>query len=376
MEVFLGERRPQAFRERCRESLAEAKGILDGIMGHRGSRGPADTLLPLNRLSMLVGNLWNVISLLRSVHPAAEVRAAAEESEKEVARFDNELSLNRGLYEAVSRCDASSLDPAGRRMLRHVLRDFHRAGVDRDDATRERVRALREELVAIGQEFLRNISSDVRAVELDGPAELEGLPEDYIHKHRPGLDGRIRITTDYPDYNPYMSYARSSRRRRELYVEFRKRACPANVDVLGSLIRKRHELAALLGYPSWAAYAVEDKMIKTPEAIAGFIERVSGIAAARACEEYAALLAEKRRHEAAAEEVHDWEKSFYEEVLRVECFRIDSRELRPYLSYGAIKDGILAMAADLFGIEFRPAPAARRWHPDVEVLDVYEGTSR
>ena len=87
---------------------------------------------------------------------------------------------------------------------------------------------LREELVAIGQDFLRNIVSDVRSIELRDASELEGLPEDYIQKRLPAAGGPIQITTDYPDYNPFMSYARSASRRGD---ELRRRgACSGRLE--------------------------------------------------------------------------------------------------------------------------------------------------
>jgi thimet oligopeptidase len=360
----------QDLKERCRAELSALRAKLEGVL--LGSRDTAGTLVPLDDLNWALGRIWNLVGFLRCVHPDVATRAAAEEGEQEIARFANEVALNRDLFEAVGACDVSGLDHVGRRMVSHVLRDFRRAGVDRDAATRERVRALREDLVAIGQDFMRNIQTDVRSILLDGPEDLAGLPQDYIDRHPPGPDGRIRITTEYPDYNPFMAYARSAARRQELYKEFRRRAYPANLQVLDRLLAKRHELAGLLGYPSWAAYISEDKMIQRPAAIAAFIERVSAVAGQRAEEEYDVLLAEKRRRDPGAEEVADWEKAYHEELVRTDRFRVDSKEVRAYFTYGRVKAGILSLAEDLFGIRFRPGEAATAWHPDVEVLDVVE----
>ena len=68
------------------------------------------------------------------------------------------------------------------------IRDFHRAGVDRDEATRGKIRALREELVSLGQEFTRNIVTGTREILLDAVEELKGLPEDYIKAHPPSVN--------------------------------------------------------------------------------------------------------------------------------------------------------------------------------------------
>ncbi len=362
-------------RSRAIARLAEAQTILDGILSVRALRTRANTLDPINLLSLHAGGLRSALSCLRSVHPSEETRRVAEESEKQVSSFGTQLRLNPDLYRAVRQCDPATLDSKGQRFLKHLLRDFHRDGVDRDEATRERVRALRDELVSIGQDFHRNILKDTGSIELESPDELAGLPADYIREHPPGPNGKVRITTDYPDYSPFMTYAESDARRRELYTEFRRRAYPENLDVLKRLMARRHELATLLGYPSWAAYAAEDKMIKTPEAIAGFIDRVSRATESRAVDEYDDLLQQKRKQDPGAVEVFDWEKSRLEDSIRAERFQVDSREIRSYFEYTRVKEGILALIEHLFGVQFVPDAQTVRWHPDVEVYQVHEAGS-
>src|SRR5207302_3808042 len=175
-------------------------------------------------------------------------------------------------------------------------------GVDKDSTTRARVRALNEELVRIGQEFQRNIRDDVRRIQVK-PADLEGLPADYVRSHAAGV-----ITTDYPDYIPFMTYSRSSAAREQLWKVYRQRAHPRNLEVLDRMLSRRFELARLLGYPSWAAYVTEDKMIGSDKAASGFIEKISAAAEARARKDYEVL-----RTRAAAERVEAWDSEFLKE---------------------------------------------------------------
>src|SRR3954452_1955419 len=176
-------------------------------------------------------------SLLRSVHPDAAMRDAGERCEQEAEALGTALALDPDIYRPLSRVDASGEDEATRWYLFRVLRDFRRAGVDKGDATRARVRALNEKLVRIGQEIQRNIRDDVRSIQVT-PAELEGLPEDYVRAHAAGT-----ITTDYPDYIPFMTYSRSSAARERLWKIYRQRAHPGNLEVLGRMLQRRFELA-------------------------------------------------------------------------------------------------------------------------------------
>ncbi len=354
--------------EECREQLAsmrspDAEPSLDA------------TLRPFNEVAIRLSNLFQLVGLLRCVDPREKVREACEEAEQAADKFRNELNLDPALYRLVEACDPESLDATARRFREHALRDFRRCGVDRAAATRARVHEIREELVALGQRFTRNIASDTRSIRVEAE-ELDGLPEDYVRNHRPDGDGRVTISTDYPHYNPFMAYAASAARRRELYTVFRLRAYPQNTEILAKLLERRFELARLLGYASWAEYATEDKMIRTPEAIAEFIERVSEAARPAADEELAILLEEKRRDEPDAGSVADWEKTYLEERVRARRFRVDSKQVRVYFEYERVKEGILGLTEDLFGVRFTPAPNAVRWHDDVEVLDVFEKDRR
>jgi len=305
-------------------------------------------------------------SLLRSVHPDPAMRDAGEKCEQESEALSTELALDPEVYAPLSRVSVEGEDDATRWYLFRVLRDFRRAGVDKDAATRARVRALNEELVRIGQEFQRNIRDDVRSIQVSA-ADLEGLPPDYVRAHASG-----QITTDNPDYIPFLTYARSSAARERLWKIYRQRAHPRNLEVLDRMLARRHELARLLGYQSWAAYVTEDKMIGSARAAEDFIERIAGAAEGRARKDYEALLARKRRDDAGAERVDAWDSEALKERVRAEQLGFDSQAVRPYFELGRVMEGILETTARMFGIEYRRLPDAPVWHPDVTSWELVE----
>ena len=311
-------------------------------------------------------------SVARNAHPSAAMREAAERCEQEVDALSTEISLDRGIYEALRDLDASRADAPTRFYLQRVLRDFRRAGVDRDDETRARIRRLNDELVRIGQEFSRNIRDDVRWIDLD-PRDLDGLPEDYVRARPPRGDGKVRITTDTPDYVPFMSYAKSSAARERLWRVYRQRAHPGNHEVLSRMLQKRHELADLLDYPSWASYVTEDKMIGSAQAAADFIARISAAAEARMKAEYEALLERRRRDDPGADRVEPWDSQYLTEAVRRECHGFDAQAVRPYFELSRVQRGVLELTTRLFGLEYVAVPDAPVWHPDVRCFDVFEG---
>ncbi|HEY9506330.1 MAG TPA: M3 family metallopeptidase [Gemmatimonadales bacterium] len=352
--------------------LDRARALLDRLVGVRGKRTVANTLAPYDRLMRELDRAAGATSLIQKVHPDSAVRQAADRGDHKVSALATEISLDRRVFDALQAIDLSAADPVTRHYVGRALRDFRLAGVDRDSATRARIRELREELVLIGQEFDRNIRDDVRTVEVASAAELDGLPDDYIAAHPPGPDGRIRITTEYPDVLPVFTYARSDELRRRLRTEFDNRAYPANLEVLDRMIARRHELARLLGYRSWADYALADKMTGSAAEASAFIDRVVAASGEAAERDYETLLRRKRQDQPAAGGIDRWEVAYLRELVRRADYEFDSQEVRPYFPYQRVKQGVLDLSARLFGVTFRRLRNAPVWHPSVEAWEMYE----
>ena len=364
-----------AFEAECRGHFDRGASMLEGILDVDGERTVENTLEPYNEMMMHVGNARGLASLMRNVHPDEGLREAAGACEQEIRAFTSELSLNRGLFEAfeaIDRQGREGLDADTERFVAHALRDFRRAGVDRDETTRERIREIDRRLVELSQAFSRNIADDVRSVEVESKDELAGLPQDYIDAREPDDDGVIRITTEYPDYFPVMTYAESTELRRALYLENRTRGA-GNEDVLAEILQLRAEKAELLGFDHWADYVTGDKMIGTAQNAADFIERVLAIAKPRSEADYALLLERKRQDVPDAEVVQDYEKTYYENLIKRERFDFDAQEVRAYFPYEQVEEGLLAATSELFEIEYRPVSDVEVWHETVSVYDVYQG---
>jgi thimet oligopeptidase len=166
-----------------------------------------------------------------------------------------------------------------------------------------------------------------------------------------------------------MTYAHSDRARKALQTAYLDRA-PQNVEVLAALTRTRHELARLLGFPTWAHYNVEDRMVRTPEALESFFAELDGASHEAAKAELAILLEEKRIDHPGATTVGDWEQLYYLNRVKAKRLQFDAQEVRPYLEYGRVRQAILDLNSELFGMTFTPVVHEERWHPTVESFDV------
>jgi thimet oligopeptidase len=353
--------------------LTAAQQVVDRMLAVKGRRTVGNTLAPFNEAITSVENAAYQSHLMESVHPDSAYRAGAEAMTQKASKFLDELGLNRDVYEALCAVDGGKADPATRYFLKKTLDDYRRAGVDKDEATRRQIAALLDEITKTGQEFQKNINNDSRTIQVDGAAELEGLPEDFIKSHAPGPDGKITLSIESPDLFPVIRYAKNAEVRRRLLHEDRNRAYPANVAVLDSLIAKRHRLARMLGYATWADYITEDKMIETAKNAADFIARLRETTYRRAQEEYALYLKRKQEDDPAATSLNRWEVTYYGRLIRKRDYDFDPQEIRPYLPFDRVKQGVLDVTAATFGLTYRRIENAAVWHPSVEAYEVYDG---
>jgi thimet oligopeptidase len=362
------------FLERCRADIASARAGMERLKA-LPSGGSLAALEAYDSARQTLGGADSRGNVAAELHPDKALREAGEECGQLADAAATEFSLDRAIYDALARIDRQPLDPATRHYLEKTLQQFRLDGVDRDEPIRARVKAINEELTKLSQEFGKNIREGVRKLEAD-PAELAGLPPDFIKAHPAGPDGKVRLTTDNPDYFPVQTYARSAALRERYWRLYGNRAYPANIATLGQILVLRKELANLLGFSNWADYITANKMIGSGRNAAEFIDRIAAAAAPRAQRDYADLLARKRKDEPGAADVKPWDSNFLTERLRAEQYSVDSQEVRPYFQYDAVKRGVMDTTARLFGLRFERIPGAPVWHPDVETYDVFEGARR
>jgi len=370
---WTGQRDAAAFTKLQEDRLTRAKQSLDRMLAVTGKRTIENTLKPYDEMLTYLDAVANQATLIKEVHPDESVRTAAEKISQKAEAFNTEVSLNRAVYDAIAALDLAGADPETRYFAERTLRDFRLAGVDKDEATRKRIKELRDELVLIGQEFARNIRDDKRTVIANSVAELDGLPADYIARHKPGPDGKITLTIDYPDALPIFSYAKNEDLRKRMFIAYNNRAYPQNMAVLDRMIAKRYELANLVGFTNWADYITADKMVGSGKNAAMFIDRIVEASKTMTAKEYQTLLTRKQKDVPGATVVNTWENAYYSELVRKSEYDFDSQSVRPYFQYDRVKQGLLDVTSKLFGVTFRPAKNVPVWHPSVEAYEMLEG---
>lgn len=327
------------------------------------------TMAPLDEIGVVVSEAYGVGPFMARVHPSSEVRDAAQEAEERLDKWATDLAFRRDLYEAVEAYaatpEAAALTGEEARFLEFTRRDFRRAGHALDDEARAELQRLRARLVELGVAFSRNIDEYQDALELSRE-DLAGLPDDFVEGLAPGSkEGTFRVSLDYPDYFPFMDMADRRDLREALQFKFFNKAVEANRPILEEAVALRRRIAGIFGEPSWAHYAMEEKMAKRPEAVEEF---------------YAALLDPLRRK--GEEELEDlrsanggddvalWDYRYLHNRIRRDRYSIDQSEVAAYFPLQQVVDGMFEITGEVLGLAYHRVEDASPWHPDVTVWEI------
>ncbi|GAA4084800.1 M3 family metallopeptidase [Nocardioides kongjuensis] len=366
---------PAWFQERTQSELARASELVDGLRTAPPTQ-PVDVLRQWDRAAGHLGNAAAAGSLFGNVHPSDEVRDLADAAEQEAQRIGTAWGLDRELYDVLAAIGDSAVahDPLAARLLAKVRDDFRRSGVDKDEATRARIAAIRERITEVDQEFSRVIRDDVRTVRVT-PQQLAGMPDDWLAAHPVDDEGMVTVTTDYPDSVPVRMFTRDQDVRREVTIAFLDRGWPTTEPLLSELFALRHELATTVGYADWPSYDADVKMIGDGPAIPAFIERIVEAAEEPMRRDLAQLLERYRRDFPDATEVPSYDYNHYAELVRAERYDVDSQRVRTYFDFPKVRDGLLEVTGRLFGLRYERVDVPV-WHEEVTVYEVVRDDER
>ena len=367
---------PAILEKRVTEQLDLVQKSINEILAVQGPRTIENTLAPFDNATEKLDTAGDQSGMLQLLSPEAGIRDRAQAMVQKVSAASTAISLNPAIYHALADLDVSKADAATQYYVKRTLLEFRLAGVDKDDATRARIQALSDELAKLGTEFERNIQDSQIKVTVKNRPELDGLPDDYINLHKPAANGDITLTSDSPDVIPVLKFAKNADLRRRMFLAYNDRAYPQNIKVLAEVLKKREELANILGYKHWADLNAADKMAVTSQNVSNFIDQIDAASRPVADREYQMLLASARNEQPGLGNIvtSDWQ--YYFEQLRATEFNFNSQDARPYFPYDRVQQGILDVAAKLFHVSYRPVKDAVTWDPSVSTFDVYDGERR
>jgi thimet oligopeptidase len=357
--------------------LKAHEAALAALLAVEGERTPANSLRLFDTAIEQLSLAGAQAGVLNSVAADKAVRDQAQLEAQRVAMAASALSLNREVYEALAAIHldgTDALDRAGaatKHYVERTLLSYRLAGVDKDQATREQLQSLNEKATRLSLEFSRNIQEGAKTIEAT-PAELDGLPADYLARHPADAGGRVTLSTDQPDMQPVMTFASSAALRERMFLAYNTRAYPANRQILLDLLATRQQIATILGFRSWADLATADQMMGSAANVRAFLAKLDEASVEGARRELKLILDFTRQRQPGLEAIDMTSRGYWYEQFRRSAFNFDSQSVRPYFPYEQVEAGVLATAARLFKIEFR-CSAAPAWHPAVSVFEVFDG---
>jgi thimet oligopeptidase len=357
--------------------LAAHEHALAALLAVEGERTPGNSLALYDTAIEQLSLAGAQAGILNSVAADKAVRDQAQAEAQRVAMAGSALSLNRAVYDALVAIKLDGASPATKHYVERTLLGYRLSGVDKDQATRDRLHALHDKATGFSLAFSRNIQEGAKTIEA-APEELEGLPADYIARHaaQKGEDGaeRVALTTDPPDMMPVMTFAASAALRERMFLAYNTRAYPANRQLLLDLLATRQEIAGVIGFRSWADLATADQMMESAANVRAFLAKLDEASREGARHEHALVLDFARERQPGLGEIDMTSRGYWYEQFRRARFDFDSQSVRPYFPYARVEAGVLKTAAKLFKVEFRPSNAPA-WDAAVSVFEVFEDGS-
>ncbi len=354
------------------EGIARANRMIDGVVAVSGERTVANTLLPLDEASAIVGITYGQGAFMARVHPEDEIRQAGSAAEERINKWGIEVVFRRDLYEALQELAALDPDttPEQARLMDFWLRDFRRAGHDLEPERQAELKKRKERLVELEVAFQTNVDAYKDWIDVTAE-ELDGLPQSYIDALQPGdAKSTHRVTLDYPELFPYLQNATNRERREELWRKKSTSAVGENRPLLEEAVELRRDISRLLDHPSWAHHRMEINMA-TPDRVATFYEELVPRLEVKRAPEH-----DKMRSMLGSEDtLEQWDITYLTTKIIREEFGVDQYEIAQYFPLEAVIDGMFQVTSDMFGVSYSKVEDAKAWHPDVYLYQIVDADS-
>jgi Zn-dependent oligopeptidase len=368
----------QAVRSAAEHALADAEALIASAAASVDAPSFDATMRQIELAGAAATTGYGVSAFMNYVHPEASVRDAGRAAEEQIAKWNVGLPFREDLYRAVrafsETAEAAALEGQQKRLLEFWMRDFRRAGQGLPPEQKAELESLRNRLVELEVAFARNINEDQEGIEVTREG-LAGLPDEYVERLEPGAEpGTYKVGIKGPELVPFLAQAYDRSLREKLFRRNWTSAATANRPILEEALETRRRIGQLFGMPTWANYALEVKMARTPERVEEFYAEIVPPLRAAAEREVATL------HERAARDgiigpLEAWDWTYYDNQQSREEHGVDQNEVSQYLPLAPVIDGMFALTAEMFGLEYRKVPDAKAWHPDVTLYEIRDRAS-
>ena len=379
---------PPAFMQ----GIVEAKADIDNIVNCPDAPTFANTIEALEFSGRTLGRVSDIFFNILEADSDDELQAVAEEVSPMLTEYSMYVSLNAPLFSRIRQVyeqrETLALEQDQKRLLEQTYKSFSRQGANLSDKDKAIYGKYMEELSLLTLKFGKNVlaATNAYSLHITDEKDLAGLP-DYVRDagkttaKEKNLEGWV-FTLDRPSYGPFMQYCDNPELRRQMYLEYNRRATSGendNSQTVRRIAELRLNIAGILGYETWADYVLEENMAKTRKTVNDFLESLMTPSLPFAEKdvknvyEYAlnhGFRQIAREHGQPSDRLMPWDFSYWSEKYKEAEYSLNDGQLKPYFKLENCIGAVMGLAETLYGISFEERHDIPVYHKDVKVYDV------
>ena len=363
--------------------IAEAKAEIDAIVANQEEPTFENTIEAMEYAGETLNRVANVFYNLMEANTNDEMQQIAEQISPMLNEYSMYVSLNADLFAKVKsvyeKKDELGLEKDQLKLLEDNYKSFVRGGANLSDEDKELYSKWSEELSLASLQFSKNVLAATNAytLHITDSADLAGLPE-FVKTmaaetaSEKGLEGWA-FTLDAPSYSPFLKYSEVRNLRKDMWTAYNTRAIGGefdNTDVVKKIVDLRIRIANILGYETYADYALEERMAKDKATVNGFIKELLDPSMEFAKKDVADVYAFAKKNGFEDSQLMPWDFSYWSEKYQQAEYSLSAEELKPYFQLESCIDAVFGLATRLYGISFTELDNVPVYHEDVKVYEV------
>ena len=364
-------------------AIAEAKAEIDAIVANQDEPTFENTIEAMEYSGQTLNQVAGIFYNLMEANTNDTMQAIAEQISPMLTEYSMYVSLNNDLFQRVKavyeKKEELGLEDDQLKLLENNYKDFVRGGANLSDEDKAQYSKWSEELSLATLQFSKNVLAATNAYTLHvtDEADLAGLPE-YVKTMaaetaaEKGLEGWA-FTLQYPSFSPFMKYSQNRELRKQLWIAYNSRAVGGendNTEIVKQIIDLRIKIANILGYETYADYALENRMAKTTPTVNEFIKDLLEPSMKYAKKDVADVLAYAKKNGFNDTKLMPWDFTYWSERYQEAEYSLNAEELKPYFQLESCIDAVFGLANRLYGVNFEELNNVPKYHEDVKVYEV------
>ena len=363
------------------QAITEAKAEIDAIVNNPDAPNFDNTIAALDEAGGRLNDVAGIFYNLMEADTNDQMQDIAEKVSPMMTEYSMYVSLNEPLFARVKAVHESSegLEPDQARLLEKTWKSFVRNGANLGAEDKETYSKLSEQLSLLTLQYGKNVLAATNAftLNLTDEADLEGLP-DFVREaavetaKSKEMEGWA-FDLSAPSYGAFMKYSTRRDLRQKMWMAYNTRATEgenSNIELCRQIAESRLKIANILGYETYADYALEERMAKNPQTVNEFIQKLLEPSLPAAKAEVKELYEYARANGFEDSEIQPWDFGFWSEKLKDARYSINDEQLKPYFRLESCIDAAFGLAGKLYGLTFEERKDIPVYHPDVKVYDV------